>query len=137
MRRDLASRAVLIAAGVGTALGAGAGLANAAPLEQDLQQGPDGQNAFDQSLPTDALTGAVPQAPNLSVTDGLANTQALPTAGLPVSADALTGLAGNGLLSDLGSNGGNVDQGATDQATPATDQAQRTADTGSDSGSDS
>lgn len=121
MRRDLAGRAVLVAAGVGTALGAVSGIASAAPLENDLQQGPDGQNAFDQTLPTDALLGGVPAAPNLSLTDGLAGTSALPTAGgLPISGDALAGLAGGGLLSGLGSNGGNVDQGATDQG--ATDQ---------------
>ncbi|MDQ4116934.1 MAG: hypothetical protein M3235_08190 [Actinomycetota bacterium] len=123
MRRDLAGRAVLIAAGVGTALGAGAGLANAAPLEGGLQQ--------DQSQPTDALTGSLPQAPNLSMTDGLAQTQAAkPLDAGPVSGDQLAGLGANGLLSGLGSGGGNAEEagstdpsGATDQASGATDSA--------------
>jgi hypothetical protein len=119
MRRDLAGRAVLIAAGVGTALGAGAGLANAAPLEQDLQQDQAGQNAFDQSAPTDALTGSLPAAPNLGLSDGTMKTQAAsPLDVAPVSGGQLAGLGTSDLLGGLGSNGG------TDKATEASDSAQ-------------
>ncbi len=115
MRRDLAGRAVLVAAGVGTALGATAGLASAAPLESDLQQGPSGQNAFDQSLPTDALAGGLPQAPNLSLTDGVTKTQAAsPADAGTASPDAIAGLASNGMLSGLGSNQGQAEESSTD-----------------------
>jgi hypothetical protein len=96
MRRDLASRAVLIAAGVGTALGAGAGLANAAPLEQDLQQNDAGQNAFDQSA---APTGALPAAPSLPLTDALTATKASGPLDLPAAGgDQLAGLGNLGGL---------------------------------------
>jgi hypothetical protein len=127
MRRDLAGRAVLIAAGVGTALGAGAGLANAAPLEQDLQQDQAGQNAFDQSLPTDAVTGALPAAGNLPLSGGAMNTKAAsPLEAAPISPDQLAGLGTSGLLGGLGSNGGTETSGATDEATDSAQSADST-----------
>lgn len=131
MRRDLAGRAALIAAGVGTALGAGAGLANAAPLEHDLQQDPAGNNAFDQSLPTDALAGGgMAQAPNLPLTGGLP-TQTTAASPLDLaSADQLAGLGGVlGGASGSSEQGGATEEGATDQASSgATDQASGASD---------